>query len=146
MVFLKRNSSDCEERKERKKRKINRTEWIHSCCPNQDSGKKDCLQNSGTQLPATVLHRPPHHSRISLLGLGIPKATGAKFTPTLLLPLKRIPIHQGFSLFVFVFVFNALVPNLNGESELVRETKNLCYSATSWETKEKLLITNLLHP
>lgn len=33
----------------------------------------------------------------------------------------------------------------NGESPLVRETKNLCYRATFYKTKEELLITNLLN-
>ena len=41
--------------------------------------------------------------------------------------------------------YHAHTPNFSGESALGRETQNLCYSATFWKAKERLLIANLLN-
>lgn len=39
--------------------------------------------------------------------------------------------------------YHAHTPNFSGASALGRETQNLCYSATFWKAKERLLIADL---
>lgn len=79
------------------------------------------------------------HLRIPLTGLWEPPKAQVL---SILLP-HSAAIPPPF--FLCQLFFNAHAPNLSSRSALLRETKNLCYSATFWKMKERLPNIKLLN-
>ena len=101
------------------------------CCLCQDSVKRST-------------HKPllPPSSRILLPGHGTPRACSAKHTSPSALYCQPFLFSPSVK-FLFVCL-NAQTPQLSSLSVPIGETKFLCYGATFWDKKGRLLITSLL--